>query len=95
MSADGNDKPSLPFIGVPEPQGQAPQLRAQDSPQPAAMPLQPQLPSGHPAMPSPAQNSPAPLTSSVESSDKNEMMKLLLALNEGVRSLGKRFDDYQ
>ena len=27
-------------------------------------------------------------------SDKNEMMKLLLALNDGVRSLGKRFDDY-
>ena len=24
-----------------------------------------------------------------------EMMKLLLALNEGVKSLGKRFNDYQ
>ena len=28
-------------------------------------------------------------------SDKHEMMKLLLALNEGVRALGSRFDAYQ
>ena len=28
-------------------------------------------------------------------SDKHELMKLLLTLNEGVRALGSRFDAYQ
>ena len=28
-------------------------------------------------------------------SDKNELLKLLLTLNEGVRALGSRFDSYQ
>ena len=40
----------------------------------------------------------APVTQAnnqASSSEKNEMMKLLLALNDGVRSLGSRFDTYQ
>ena len=32
---------------------------------------------------------------SAAGSDKHELMKLLLTLNEGVRALGSRFDAYQ
>ena len=54
--------------------------------------------SSFPSMTAPMANpmpQPAAQANQTSSSEKNEMMKLLLALNDGVRSLGSRFDTYQ